>query len=413
MAGLTSVGVIWLDVSRLLSRVGRGVLTGIDRVELAYLDHLLQAAAPETRYICRTTRGVLLLDHLGGACLADLVHGHRPLGRADTLSRLTGRGHRPRHRAEAALRACAVDRVLMARLPTLLARHGKCGLTYLNVGHANLSERVLASFSAQGARIVVLLHDIIPILHPDTVAPDMPVKFAGRIDRVRRHARLVICNSEVTAQDLRTHWAGAQGFPELMVAHLGIDQTPAPLVRKDPKSVVMLGTIEPRKNHALMLDAWDILARQYSEDQLPHLHIIGPRGWQVADLLRRLDHHPLKDRVIFDHGPVSEAERRRRIATARLMVFPSWVEGYGLPPLEALALGTLPLVSDLPVLRETMGDAATFLPPCDAYCWAETIMQHVGGIVSTPDTTNIVLPDWFSHFARVARALTPDTVEGP
>ena len=66
MGGGLGVGPIWLDVTRLLSRVGRGVLTGIDRVELAYLEHLLSTSDTSTRFLCKTTRGYLLLGAEGG-----------------------------------------------------------------------------------------------------------------------------------------------------------------------------------------------------------------------------------------------------------------------------------------------------------------------------------------------------------
>ena len=104
MTDLRVAGPIWLDITRLVSRVGRDVLTGIDRVEVAYLEECLRIGSPDTRYLCRSTRGYLLFDHRGAYVLLDLVRCVRPLGRADWISRIAGRGGRPRHRVEGMLR---------------------------------------------------------------------------------------------------------------------------------------------------------------------------------------------------------------------------------------------------------------------------------------------------------------------
>lgn len=74
-------GPLWLDVTRLLSRAGRGAISGIDRVELAWLDHL--AGAEGARFLCRTTRGYLLIDGAGARHLAALARGQAVPGRAD------------------------------------------------------------------------------------------------------------------------------------------------------------------------------------------------------------------------------------------------------------------------------------------------------------------------------------------
>jgi len=396
-----------------VSRLGRGVLTGIDRVELAYLDHLCALDRDDTRYLCRTTRGVILLDRRGGQALARLAHGSDDLPQADAWSRLTLRGALPRHRAEAALRAHTVDRAVLRNLPRMIARSSGAGpMTYLNTGHSNLSETVLGPMRAAKATIAVLIHDLIPLTHPETVVPDLPKRFAGRLERVRRHADLVICNSGATRDELFAYWAEKDRVPKLCVAHLGItpaEEPPTPCARS---GFVMLGTIEARKNHALILDVWDMLATKMDIDTVPKLHIIGPRGWKVEGLLRRLEQHPLKDRVIFEHGALSESDTRAHLSRATALLFPTIAEGYGYPPLEALSLGTLPVVSDLPVLRETLGPSAVYLPVNDAYSWLETTEKLLDGRLFASGNYDAVLPDWRSHFITVADALGQGRVKG-
>lgn len=413
--GLGQAGPIWLDVTRLVSRAGRGVLTGIDRVEAAYLDHLLEQGARDTRFLLRSTRGYLLLGPEGGLLLARVLRGEVDLpARGDLVSRAYGKGSELRHRVEFLLRGVACDRCLPGGLPRMIRRNG-AGFTYLNTGHANLSEATLGAVSAAaGARVAVLVHDLIPITHPDLVEHGMPARFAGRIARVARHADLVVCNSAATEADLARHWQDRDIRPPSVVAHLGLDAEPGPLpdVPRRKDRFVMLGTIEPRKNHAMILDAWERLAEELPPDRMPDLHIIGPVGWRVEGLMARLRSHPLLGRSIHLHGALPEAELRTHPAEATALLFPSLAEGYGYPPLEALRAGALPICSDLPVFRETMGNSAIYLYVADTKSWATTIKKHMLGMAELPRPVTPSLPDWPGHFDEVGAALARHRVEG-
>ena len=396
---------IWLDLTRSLSRIGREVGTGIDRVELAYLDFVLSLNRPDSRFLVRTTRGFLLLGSDGAETLRSLVQGEAHFGRADRWSRWTGRGHRPRHRAEAAIRPLALERASIWGLGGMLARNASPGTQYISVGHANLSGRVLTALGQAGATITVMIHDLIPLTHSATVVSDLPDRFANRIETVRRSADLILANSEDTRKSLIAHWRGADRLPNIAVAPLGLAEVPEMDTPRDPLSFVMVGSIEPRKNHALMLDVWEMLAKDLTPERMPRLSIIGPRGWQDRPFFQRLDNHPLRGTSIFELGALPEDELHQQIAGASALLFPSVAEGYGFPPLEALAHGTLPIVSDLPVLRETLGASAVYLPPMDAYSWVETIKKRVDGSLAVPDLTAAPRPTWRDHFDTVIQAV--------
>ncbi len=404
---------VWLDVTRLVSRAGRGILTGIDRVENAWLEHLIESGPPETRYILRSTRGYLLLDRRGAMRLAEMLASENLPERGDLFSRLMGKGRAPRHRVEAALRAVAVDRALPFGLSRLLARAAPGRFTYLNLGHSNLSHATLTAFArAPQARVAVLIHDLIPVTHPDLVADAMPARFAGRIERVRQTADVVICNSDATEADLAVYWQNAPNRPPAFVAALGVDVPVRRAGPRDPRHFVMLGTIEPRKNHALMVDVWERLATQLSPDQMPDLHIIGPTGWKVEALMDRLARHPLLGRSIHLHGPLPEAEVQAHLSRAVALLFPSLAEGYGYPPLEAALMGALPICSDLRVLRNSLGNSAVYLNVTDAYSWSETIKKHVLGMSALPDLPPPEVTRWPAHFEAVTRALAGDVGKG-
>jgi glycosyltransferase involved in cell wall biosynthesis len=396
----------WLDVTRLVSRAGRPVLTGIDRVELAWLRHLLAEGAPETRYLLRSTRGYLLFDHRGARRLDAILGGGDLPDRGDRLSRLIGKGSNPRHRLERALREVAHDRALPSGLGRLIARSAQGRFVYLNTGHSNLSWATLGALAADPrARVAVLVHDLIPITHPDLVTEGMPQRFAARMATVRATADVVICNSDVTDTDLATHWVGAPHRPPSIVAPLGVDIPPRLNGERDPRHFVMLGTIEPRKNHALMIDVWERLSADLSEDRMPDLHIIGPTGWRVEELMQRLANHPLRDKSIHLHGPLPEAAVRAHLSRAVALLFPSLAEGFGYPPIEAALAGALPICSDLPIFTKTLGDSAVYRNVNDAYPWTETIRKHVLGMDVLPVLPPPRVTTWAEHHETVARAL--------
>jgi glycosyltransferase involved in cell wall biosynthesis len=135
---------------------------------------------------------------------------------------------------------------------------------------------------------------------------------------------------------------------------------------------VAVGTIEPRKNHLLLLNAWREMAQGVGPT--PRLVIVGERGWeneQVVDMLERCP--GIADRVWETHGR-SDAGLRRLIANARGLLAPSFAEGFGLPLIEALGLGAPTVASDIPIFHEVAGEAAIFRSPIDGVGWREAIL---------------------------------------
>ncbi|QBY02039.1 glycosyltransferase family 1 protein [Rhodophyticola sp. CCM32] len=401
---------ICLDVTRLVSRVGRGALTGIDRVEYAYLTWCLHHH-PTAIYLCRTTRGYLMLGISGATVLVDLLDGRLPLGRADMISRLYGKSGKPRHRAEAMLRPHALARSLRGRLARMLVSELPGRSVYLNVGHSNLSVRTLAAIARQPQmKLAVLVHDVIPLERPDVVVCGQPEAFGAMMARVCDQADLIIANSQDTVAALTRHATGWGRMPDTIVAHLGLPDPvavhpPPPGVDLSHPYFVALGTIEPRKNHALLLDIWEALLQELPEDRMPHLHIIGQPGWCNAALIKRLVTHPQRGQSLFDHGALPDTQVRGLLKGAHGLLFPSLIEGFGLPPLEALREGCIPFCSDLPVMREVLGDSAVYLDPQDAYSWIETIKQRIAGDLVVPDTSKARLPDWQAHFTTVGASI--------
>ena len=127
--------------------------------------------------------------------------------------------------------------------------------------------------------------------------------------------------------------------------------------------LLYLGTIEPRKNLEPLLDAYSMLVRE--ERASEHLVLAGRLGWNVDSLLRRLDSHELRGRVHL-LGYVREEDVPWLYRGARVFVYPSLYEGFGFPPLEAMACGTPVVAARGSALEENLTGAAELVPVEDA-----------------------------------------------
>ena len=190
--------------------------------------------------------------------------------------------------------------------------------------------------------------------------------------------------------------------PAGVVAPLGIDARGRAAAAHD--GFVVLGTIEPRKNHALLLDVWGRLGAD-----APTLHIIGRRGWMNEDVFARLDRFP---RGVIEQGALSDERTAELIAGARALLFPSFAEGYGLPLGEALAMRCPVIASDLRALKEVGGVVPEWLPPDDAAAW-EAMAQDYARHGSERRAAQINrmqdwrAPTWAAHFEAAERVMAP------
>jgi glycosyltransferase involved in cell wall biosynthesis len=282
----------------------------------------------------------------------------------------------------------------------MLARTLPAGTAYLNTGHSNLTARVLGAVRGlQGASIVALIHDTIPLDHPDWQREGTVDQFRRKLKRVSDKADLVIASSEAVAADVTRHLTAMGRCPPLITAPLGVpvagaDPGGLPPAPPDKPYFVTVGTIEPRKNHALLLDAW----AQLGPDP-PTLYLCGTRGWRNEAVFARLDTRPPG---IVECPGLSDGAVAALVQGARALLFPSLAEGYGIPAFEALALGTPVVAAPLPVFRDLLGEWAVYRDPADPYLWAATIRD----LAQAPrrPVTGFVPPQWDQHFKVVLKA---------
>ncbi len=167
----------------------------------------------------------------------------------------------------------------------------------------------------------------------------------------------------------------------------------------------MLGTIEPRKNHWFMLHLWRQLTEK-SGTATPKLVVIGRRGWECENVVDMLDRCNSLRHTVVEENNCSDEKLDQWLQHARALLFPSFVEGYGMPLAEALAARVPVIASDLPVFREIAADIPDYLDPLDGPGWISHIESY-----SRDDSAdrNAQLdriqrfrePTWAEHFRSV------------
>ena len=199
-----------------------------------------------------------------------------------------------------------------------------------------------------------------------------------------KRARMILTDAGCTRDELLDRWPIA---PDRVTAvHLAAGPRFRPVgaaevrrVRRwydlpDP-AILYVGTLEPRKNLAGLFRAF-ALAREASN--LPHhLVLVGGMGWGVGEVMRMPDELGIRDRVRVV-GYVPERDLPGLYAAAEMLVYPSLFEGFGLPPLEAMAVGTPVITSDRSSIPEVVGDAAITIDPEDHEAIAGAIVHLAG-----------------------------------
>lgn len=231
------------------------------------------------------------------------------------------------------------------------------------------------------ARQVVTIHDLFFLDHPEATTAEVRRDYASLVGRHARRADLVLTSS---------HHVGALVVERLQVDPARVLTCPGgapPWVARPAVPaegpVVWLGTLEPRKNVGVLLDAWERLVARGGS--VPSLVLAGGHGTESAAVLARIAQGPLSGHVRHE-GYLPDDGREAFYKRARLLVLPSLDEGFGLPLVEACAAGVPVLASRCGALPEVGGDAPVYLDPRDPTAWADT----VAALLDAPDHLEVM-----------------------
>jgi len=221
----------------------------------------------------------------------------------------------------------------------------------------------------RNCKSVITVHDLNFLLYPDFLTPES-ASYYGQIDQAVRRCDYIIAVSESTKRDI----VQLTGAPEnkITVVYEAAHPIYRPLqdrqmvervkerfaIQRD--FILFVSTIEPRKNVPTLLRAYKQLLDNYRADV--DLVLAGEKGWLFDKVFTLMQELNLQERVHF-LGRVSAEDLLRLYNAAQVLVHPAFYEGFGLPPLEAMACGTPVVVSNTSALPEVVGDAALLVDP--------------------------------------------------
>jgi glycosyltransferase involved in cell wall biosynthesis len=376
-----------LDTTRLVTRTTRlHSPTGIDRVCLAYVKQY----GDRSRAVLHAGRFQIILPSGPSRDLFSLL-----LEPDETTARHLG------------------GVIARAMLLSWRERTVAAGSLLLNLGHSGPEKAPYARWlRRRRLRAIFMVHDLIPVTHPEFCRPLEYARHAKRLESVLRHAAAVLTNSASTLRVLSAY-ADRCGFPlppmlavplasAALISDVGARPLPGPYF-------VMLSTIEPRKNHWMILQVWRRLIERLGA-AAPRLVIIGRRGWECENVLDMLDRSDILRGYVLEKNQCSDAEVKTHLYHCNALLFPSFVEGYGLPLVEALSMGVPAIASDLPVFHEIAGDIPEYLDPLDGLGWMRRI-ESFAQIDSEARSDQLLrmqefeAPTWDEHFSKFERLL--------
>lgn len=393
--------MILFDLSRLISRAGRATPTGIDRVELAYAEHLLRGSTPLSfTMLALSGRFGIFTRSAAEDYVQTLAATWRQVGSYQQIRRAKRLARKLRFEA-----LLGSSRALPAQ-----SASGSNRPVYLLVSHHHLEKRrVIARLKRQaGASFICLVHDLIPIEFPEYALPGQDDRHRRRIETAAALADAVIVNSSITRDGFAPYLARAGRNPLIVVAPFGVDLPSLPdgdTSPLKPPYFVCISTIEARKNHLMLLNLWRQLAAELG-DAAPRLVLVGQRGWETENAIDMLERCPALRGVVLEHDNLPDAEMARLLKGAQALLLPSFAEGFGFPLIEALALGVPALCSDLAALRENGKGVPEYFDPLDGLGWRAAVLdyslpQSSRRIAQLDRLADWMPPRWEEHFAQL------------
>lgn len=387
------------DLSRLATRFSRSTPNGIDRVDLRYAQHFLGhsrggrgvLASPLGPRLVENLPARRLLDDLTAHWREDMSVGAEPPYSEFSKWFAAGAEGKVRTRLDAdAGRQTVASLAAFLKSANVfvggilsggsLVSSAPPNAVYLNISQFPLflSRYFRFLHKRPDIKAVFMVHDILPLIYPEFFPPIEQRVHSARVDVVARCASGIIVSHSETKDALVDQIKRRGGsVPPIATIPISVDEQFAYSEKRDFNALgrpyfVVLDTVEPRKNHLLLLQVWRELVAERGDD-VPQLVIIGANGWEnenVRDLLERTTQ-------IARHVRWLEALRTPQLVEifrgARALLMPSFAEGFGLPVSEALTLGIPVVASELPCFRGL--DGPTYLSPDDGLGWKKEILR--------------------------------------
>ncbi|WP_434594089.1 glycosyltransferase family 4 protein [Pseudomonas sp. R4-83] len=258
--------------------------------------------------------------------------------------------------------------------------------------HANFFP-LAEQLKRDGVGIVSVIYDLIPLTHPQFCDAGLVKVFNDWFDWIARTADGYVAISTTIRDQVReemqrrigSHQVGRRWFDyfhlgselDLSDADAEVDRGLQQMFVSPEPVFLMVSTIEPRKNHAYLLDAFE---RAWAGGSKARLCIVGKIGWKCEALIERIRKHPELNRRLFMYNALSDKSLEHAYSHATALVFPSYVEGFGLPLVEAMQRGLPAMASDIPVFREIGGDYMAYFDLANPQSLTDLVisLEHSG-----------------------------------
>ncbi|MBD8554469.1 glycosyltransferase family 4 protein [Rhizobium sp. CFBP 8762] len=396
---------ILLDVTRTLARRFNRTPTGIDRVELAFIKWTIDRAKKgeiEAFFIISAANmhAALTVSEIAKV-IREVEDSWGKAGSNDMeYHELVSFLKRPTRRAPlevgAARFKCGgaqrrtfshpyflIGKLLINgrnRFVRLMVHARKVETIYVHTGHDQVELKGLFGWlETHKIRSVFFVHDTIPLDYPEFCGQNSRLTHLKRMDTIATYASHIVVNSQYTKDRLAAYLPPEAGI-SITVSGLGttIDQyegrTVHPIKTATPY-FVCLGTIEGRKNIAHLISVWRQIFSDVGPKATPRLLLVGKRGWECETIFDVLDRTAELAPYIAEVEGLKDVQLANLIEGAAALLAPSWVEGFSLPPVEAVCRGVPVIASDIPVHREILKDHALLLDPTDGIGWKNAILD--------------------------------------
>jgi glycosyltransferase involved in cell wall biosynthesis len=271
---------------------------------------------------------------------------------------------------------------------------------------------------ASGARVCMVIYDLIKIRSPELASPGAGAIFRRWFLRTAPLADRIVAISRTVRDDVQRYLAEVQR-PDIVPGkvawfHLGSDfdrvnrdgevspQVQALVGAGHPHTFLVVGTIEPRKAQTVVLDTFE---HRWDAGDPARLVMLGRQGWGSHALVRRLRTHPELGRRLFWLERANDADLGSILRRSTALIIASTSEGFGLPIVEALRCGVPVIASDIPIFREVGGSQVTYFPPGDRDALGDAIDRGERNELKRPDPGAVHAYTWMDSTRELVALL--------
>lgn len=217
-------------------------------------------------------------------------------------------------------------------------------------------------------KVVNMVYDLVPFFSPEFYWEGFAEQYIKTYEQIVEVCDYYLSISKNTKKDLIKFFGNRIDNNQISVLRLGDNLDTKSLLKNDriqEEYILSVSTIQPRKNHILLLKIWKKFISEYGFDNIPKLKIIGKKGWEIDEFFNFLSiNSDLNAKVEIIHN-VGENELKQLYYNALFTIYPSFYEGWGLPICESLSYGKLCLSSNTSSMPEAGGNSCEYFSPFD------------------------------------------------